>query len=241
MVLARQLLSKLNGERANVLLILLHDDFESSDELLRVDLLHDFEVNLKDVLECGLQELNRHIVLEHLCEGETGSDLDWQLRLEHALVDSIHGLLDMLVVVEFIVAVLAVDPTGTTPQQWMCRGKVRQHVSLEHCFDVASEVRVESHDLIQAANREEKGLLDPPVWVAALGEGSRVLDHVFRRKIEERHQVVWLILAALLRLVLANELHQFHSRDLGHVDGLHDVFLFPDVLNWVALEQLLVP
>ena len=48
------------------------------------------------------------------------------------------------------------------------------------------------------------------------------------------------MLAAFRSLKLKNELEELHSRDLWHVNRLHDVRLFSDVLNRVVLKQLLV-
>ena len=48
------------------------------------------------------------------------------------------------------------------------------------------------------------------------------------------------MLAAFRSLKLKNELEELHGRDLWHVNRLHEVRLFSDVLDWVVLKQLLV-
>ena len=65
-------------------------------------------------MKVWLQEFRRSLVAEHLAERDSGLVLDGQRLDKEALVDVVHGLLDMLNVSELEVAELTITPDGTT-------------------------------------------------------------------------------------------------------------------------------
>lgn len=113
-------------------------------------------------------------------------------------------------------------------------------MSFEHRLDAGSKLIVKSNNFIEATHGKEKSLLDSPVRVAASGNCIGVLLHVVSGEPEEGHQVVGLSLSLLCGLELTDELNELDSGHLWHVDRLHDVLLFTNVLNWVIGKELLV-
>ena len=85
-----------------------------------------------------LQEFRRSLITEHLAERDSGLVLDRQRLYKEALVDVIHGLLDMLNVSELEVAELTIAPDGTTLEEWVRRIEIREDVSLKHGLDAIS-------------------------------------------------------------------------------------------------------
>ena len=65
-------------------------------------------------MKVWLQEFRRSLITEHLAERDSGLVLDGQRLHKEALVDVVHGLLDMLNVSELEVAELTIAPDGTT-------------------------------------------------------------------------------------------------------------------------------
>ena len=89
-------------------------------------------------MKVWLQEFRRSLITEHLAERDSGLVLDRQRLYKEALVDVIHGLLDMLNVSEFEVAELTIAPDGTTLEEWVRRIEIREDVSLKHRFNAIS-------------------------------------------------------------------------------------------------------
>ena len=89
-------------------------------------------------MKVWLQEFRRCLVAEHLAERDSSLVLNGQRLNKEALVDVVHGLLDMLNVSELEVAELTIAPDGTTLEEWVRRIEIREDVSLEHGLNVIS-------------------------------------------------------------------------------------------------------
>ena len=89
-------------------------------------------------MKVWLQEFRRSLIAEHLAERDSGLVLNGQRLHKEALVDVIHGLLDMLNVIELEVAELTIAPDGTTLEEWVRRIEIREDVSLEHGLNAIS-------------------------------------------------------------------------------------------------------
>ena len=89
-------------------------------------------------MKVWLQEFRRSLVAEHLAERDSSLVLNGQRLNKEALVDVVHGLLDMLNVSELEVAELTIAPDGTTLEEWVRRIEIREDVSLEHGLNVIS-------------------------------------------------------------------------------------------------------
>ena len=68
-------------------------------------------------MKVRFQELCRSLIAEHLTERDCGLVFDGQRLHKEALVDVVHGLLDMLNVRKFEVAELTITPYGTTLEE----------------------------------------------------------------------------------------------------------------------------
>lgn len=111
----------------------------------------------------------------------------------------------------------------------------------EHRFNACSQICIQSDSFLKASNSEKKSFLNSPIWVCTCCNRFRILLHIIRSEVEERHEVVRLEPPALLRLMGADALNQFNCSDLWHVHALVEVSLLADELYWILMEQLLVP
>lgn len=85
--------------------------------MLAINFIGHLEVDLKDLLKSGLQELSHGLVDEHGGKGNRSSQLGGQIAHEERLVDAINGKLNMLLISVFEAAEFSVDPACSRSQE----------------------------------------------------------------------------------------------------------------------------
>ena len=121
LILVYKLLGQLLCERPDLVLKLLHYDLKRSNQFLRVDFVHELNVNLQQLAQVRLQKGLRPLVIEQFAQGQRRLKLQRQNVRSQALIYALNrGLYVFHVLQIHRVVELPVNPARATLKHRVC-------------------------------------------------------------------------------------------------------------------------
>lgn len=141
-----------------------HEVLEGSNQLFVVNLVHQRDVALENLVNSWSDVLYRFFNAQYLLKGACSIESDWNgLVVRHVEGNTLADLLNMVIVSDVEVSIDTVGLAGSQPHERLFTLELRHNIGHQHLLNLALYVLLSTNLCLKGSNAIHEGLFDSPV------------------------------------------------------------------------------